>query len=792
MKKTDYLNQPLFTSQTTDPLHQYAVLLLSTFPSRECGIATFSKDLRESIQDKFHHSVQIDVCAIDHSNSVIHYPDSVRYVLRSDQEESYLALAREINQSNQYDCILLEHEFGLFQGDYGSFLCVFLNEITIPVLTTFHTVLPNPSAKRKEIVTQIIALSKAIICMTNASGAILEDAYDCPAEKITIIPHGTHLLRFKSPEKLKEKFGLTGRKTLSTFGLLSSGKSIETGLHAVAEACKSHPEILYLIIGKTHPEIVKQEGEQYRNYLKSIISDLGIASHVQFVNEFLDRQTLQEYLQATDIYLFTSTDPHQAVSGTFSYAMGCGCPIISTRIPQAKDMLGQAGLLVDFKDTEQMAEAIQSILNDENRLAHMKRSALQQIRPSAWQNVAIQHMKLIEKHSSKKIKSLKFSIPPYNLAHFFQTTNDRGMVQFCQGEIPHQASGYTLDDNTRALMGLMEYYELTGDNSVLRLIDVYFKFICDMQQANGRFLNYLDQDGQVSQQNFEEDLNDANGRAIWAIGTMMSKHPIFDDQYFPTIRKLMLKSLPQIKSMESPRSIAFCIKGLLKYNEIFRNEEIDQLVWTLGKKLTKLYHRHKIKSHHWFEPTLTYANAVIPEALLLASRKSGDEKFQHIAKESFDYLCSILFEPSHFRVISNQTWHIPGANNSKVGEQPIDVAYTVLALSSFHETFGFKRYLIQMKIAFEWYLGKNQLDQIVYNPISGGCLDGIEATQVNMNQGAEATSTYLMARNCLEKHQQKEQQFIQLFSNQNQPYIKKTNYAQNRNFQSTKSECIQK
>jgi uncharacterized protein YyaL (SSP411 family) len=273
-----------------------------------------------------------------------------------------------------------------------------------------------------------------------------------------------------------------------------------------------------------------------------------------------------------------------------------------------------------------------------------------------------------------------------------------------------------------------------------------------MQQANGRFYNYLDADKKICTQNHVENLDDANGRAIWALGTMMALHHLFNPSYFQIIQRMLRKSIDALEHMYSPRAIAFSIKGLVKYNEVFKDAQINEVLQKLASRLAASYRLHHTAAHPWFETKITYGNAVLPEALLLVAQIDGNRNFQQIAMKSFHYLCDLHFENNHFTVISNQTWYEPGMQIATTGEQPIDVAYTILALSTFYELTGNNHYLLQMKKAFDWYLGKNQLSQIVYNPVSGGCLDGIEANEVNINQGAEATTTYLMARNRIEYH----------------------------------------
>jgi|LauGreDrversion4_2_1035121.scaffolds.fasta_scaffold16154_3 glycosyltransferase involved in cell wall biosynthesis len=731
---------------------QYQVLLMSSCLPRECGLATFSHDLRESILEKFSGSCHIDFCALDYSFSDLVYHEPVTHILKVDQLDAYHELAKKLNQEKRYDVILIEHEFGLFGGDYGSHLLEFLKKVKIPVIITFHTILPRPDAQRFKIVNELIRRSKYVICLTNASARLLGEHYVCPTAKCQVIQHGIPLIAYKESDELKAKLALGLRPVLATFGLLSRGKGIETALYALVNVVADFPNVLYLIIGKTHPEVYKSEGDSYRSYLEELIALLGLTSNVRFVNSFVGKKLLEDYLQATDIYLFTSTDPNQAVSGTFAYAMACGCPIVSTAIPQAMDSLGPAGIVIDFNDSKQMALAITEILSAPERLSQMKQAALQQIRPSAWQNVAIQHMMLIERCDLRKVKALHFSLPAYNLGHFHGCTTPVGMIQFCQAEAPQLSSGYTLDDNARALIALLEYYELKSDNNVLPNIKIYFEFIQRMQQANGRFYNYLDADKKICTQNHVENLDDANGRAIWALGTMMALHHLFNPSYFQIIQRMLRKSIDALEHMYSPRAIAFSIKGLVKYNEVFKDAQINEVLQKLASRLAASYRLHHTAAHPWFETKITYGNAVLPEALLLVAQIDGNRNFQQIAMKSFHYLCDLHFENNHFTVISNQTWYEPGMQIATTGEQPIDVAYTILALSTFYELTGNNHYLLQMKKAFDWYLGKNQLSQIVYNPVSGGCLDGIEANEVNINQGAEATTTYLMARNRIEYH----------------------------------------
>lgn len=731
------------------------LMVLTSYPERECGIATFSYDLISSLTEKFGRSINLVVCAIDHEKTIADYPSPVVFVLNINDPSSYTNLATKIAADKSFDGVLVQHEFGLFSGEYGEHLIQLLAKIDIPIFTTFHTILPDPAAHRKLIVQLIAQFSTALIVMSASSKNILVKDYQLDANAISIIPHGTHLLSLKNEKELKYNHQLSGKRVLTTFGLLSSGKSIETALFALPEIIQVFPNTIYLIIGKTHPEVVKQEGEKYRNSLIDLCKELNITDNVRFVNEFVSKKQLEDYLQLTDIYLFTSIDPNQAVSGTFAYAMACGCPIIATKIPQAITLLNNAGIVIDFKDSAQLAAGAIRLFQNPAYLKQLRLNTLQTIRPSAWQNVAIKYMRIFQKYCQFQSKNLSFVIPAYQTNHIHNTTTDIGIIQFSSVESPAFQTGYTIDDNARALIALLEYYDLTADDKALKLIPIYFNYIERMQQKDGRFLNYLTVDLKVTDQNFKENLEDANGRAIWALGTFMFHSHLFDFKYTYFILELIEKAMPRIVELQSPRAIAFTIKGLSAYNRLVNEKSITLLIEQLADKLVVHYQANRTKDWYWFEATMTYANSLLPEALIIAYNATKKQEYMSVAKESFHFLLDVLFEGEHLRVISNRTWHSNTIERSQFGEQPIDVAYTIMALQTFNNCIPSVQYEEKMAIAFDWYHGKNQLNQIVYNPISGGCYDGLEETEVNINQGAEATVTYLMARNCMEQELRK-------------------------------------
>ncbi len=749
---TNRFAQPLFlnhfpeTDFKLSKLEVPVVLLISSYPPRECGIATYSQDLLSALNHQFDHSFELQVCALETGFVDHQYPKEVAYTLQTDIPVEYAALANKINNNHRISLILIQHEFGLFRIDEENTFLKFIQALDKPVVTVFHTVLPNPSGKRKAHVRNIGLFSDSIIVMTNHAADILKHTYAIPPKKIEVIPHGTHLVPHLDKEQLKQKFGLKRKKVLSTFGLLGPGKGIETTLDALPQIVSQDPGIIFLIIGKTHPGVIDTEGEAYRDLLKAKVKNLKLENHVLFVNKYLSLKELLEYLQLTDIYLFTSKDPNQSVSGTFSYAMSCGCPIISTPIPHAKEFLdNETGIIVDFSNPEQLAQAIERVLEDETLQERFTSNGLERIAPTAWENSSIAHARLFQKLTSGKIE-LQYALPEINLAHFSKLTDRFGMIQFSKINQPDLDSGYTLDDNARAMIARCMYYEATLDGASLVAIQTYLKFIAFCQQPAGHFLNYVDQDQLFSNQNFEANLSDSNGRAIWALGYLISKEHIFPETFGMQAKSMLRKALSTIEEMHSPRSIAFTIKGLYFSNLKDGDPIITSYIKLLADRLIEIYRHESEENWPWFESYLTYANSVLPEALLCAWKETGDKFYKVVARKSFDFLLSITFSKTGIKLISNKSWLHKGHKPDEFGEQPIDVAYTILALDHFYEVFGLDTYLQKSELAFSWFLGNNHLSRIIYNPGTGGCYDGLERNHINLNQGAESTISYLIAR----------------------------------------------
>lgn len=730
---------------------------MTTFPPTQCGIATFTQDLTNAITHVFGKSLECVICDLtDKPKSA----PNISYTLNPKIKEDYQRVALEINKDDSIKLVHIQHEFGLFGGEYGSYLLNFLEVVKKPIAFTFHSVIPNPNLELKLFVQYMISHAASIFVMTKQSQKILIESYGISEDIIHYVPHGTHIVDYKNPNELKEKFHFKNRTILSTFGLLSEGKSIETALKALPEIIEHTPNILYLVIGKTHPNNIKNNIDEYRNYLETLVDDLGLQNHVLFINRYLELQELLDYLLVTEIYLFTSKDPNQAVSGTFSYAMSCACPIIATSIPHTREVLtSDAGLIFDIGNSEQLAKATKLLLSNNKMRKSMAFRAFQKTRESSWENIAIKHIDIYG-DSVSELLNIDYNYPEIKLDHIKRSTTELGIIQFNKISIPDISSGYTLDDNARALIAMSLHYKLFRRKEDLAYINTYLNFIKLCQQPNGTFINYIDKNGNEHLKNTYMHIEDSNARAIWALGTVISLRGYLPPEAVAKALNIFDKCLPWSRNIKSPRSIAFAIKGLYLYHSVTHDIQAASIIKKLGKNLLSDYYSNATLDWNWFEDKLTYANSILPEAMLYSYLITTEPVFKKVAIASFDFLLSKMFVNGEFRVISNNGWHQKGIEPNKYGEQPIDVACTIQTLDIFYKTYGIQKYEKMKEVAFSWFLGRNHLKQTMYNPITGGCYDGLEKENVNLNEGAESTICYLIARLAMESDQIVKPQYI--------------------------------
>ncbi|MCX6236278.1 MAG: glycosyltransferase, partial [Bacteroidia bacterium] len=643
----DYINDPI------------EILFITSYPPRECGIATYSQDLIKSLNNKFSNTFSIKVCALESGDVNYPYPSEVEYVLKTSKADEYEKLALIINKNKRIKIVVIQHEFGLYSEQEQAFQ-QFLSGLSKPVITVFHTVLPHPDEQLRTKVRCIVAVCESIVVMTNTSANILTNDYSVPLQKISVIAHGTHLVPRLNKTFLKLKYKLKGRKVLTTFGLLSSGKGIETTIEALPAIVRQCPEVVFLVIGKTHPEVVKTDGEEYREMLEQKVEQLALQDNVRFVNRYLDLPELLEYLQLTDIYLFTTNDPNQAVSGTFVYAMSCGCPIISTPIPHAKEVLTRDnGIIFDFRNSQQLATAAIRLLNNDKLRRNISLNTLQKIVSTAWENSAIAHAMLFEKTASDKI-TIRYNLPVIKLSHLTQMTTRTGIIQFSKVNQPDISTGYTLDDNARALIAMCMYFKSKGGKKSVNDIRKYLSFIKYCQEPEGYFLNYVDRDLNFTDQNEAVNLDDSNGRAIWALGYLYSLTGLLPAKIISGAGTIFEKSLRHIETMHSTRGMAFAIKGLYYYQRTIKSPENLSLIKIFANRLVQMYRHESNNKWEWFEDYLTYANSIMPEAMLYAWLLTGDIVYKNIAISSFNFLLTRTFNENGIEVISNKKWLLKG------------------------------------------------------------------------------------------------------------------------------------
>lgn len=729
------------------------MLIVSSYTPRECGIATFSNDIVNAIEKVFGDTLPIEVCALENSDKEFKYNKEVTYTLPAGSIDDYRLVAERINEQNDIGLVCIQHEFGLFGGEYGDYILSFILALNKPIVTVFHTVLPNPDVKRKKIVHAIADLSDRIIVLTKNSQAILTNDYGVHKTKTAVIPHGNHTVLWEQKEKLKNKYNFSDKIIMATFGLISKNKAIENVLRALPEIVVKYPEVIYLVIGKTHPEILRQEGEKYRETLLNTVKELHLENNVIFINEYLKLKQLLEYLTLSEIYLFSSKDPNQTVSGTFAYAMSCGCAVISTPIPHAVESLvhGNGILLDNFDKPEEFQKAILHLIENKGERISMGKNAFSAASATTWENIAIQYRLLFDQLTNRE-GDLRFNFPPIKLDHIEKLTTTIGILQFSKFSQPDPESGYTLDDNARALINMVLYNKAYPNKNTLKLAQIYLNFVVGIQRDDGWFDNYKDFDNQLTKQNGEVNLEDANGRALWSLGTVISHRDSLPLEMVSQAVTCWDKAIKRIDDIKSPRAIAYALKGLYHYYSLYRDEEIKKHIVRLADELLRHYNINSAENWCWYEDYMTYANNVLPEAMLYSYLVTGKPKYKKIAAITFDFLLSHYFMKGQLKVISNRGWFKKENERVFYGEQPIEVATTIIALDLFYEVTKNKKYRDQLKLAFIWFLGNNHLNQIMYNPENGASYDGLEDKHININQGAESTLCYFKARLIMEKY----------------------------------------
>lgn len=721
------------------------IAFVSSFPPRKCGIATFTCDLIKNIELAAKGNFEPLVVAMQADDH--RYNDPVKFEIRPDVKNDYICAADYINFSH-VDLISVQHEFGLFGGEAGSYLSLLLNRVNAPVITTLHTVLDDPEQYYYKSMIDVCNASYKVITMNERGIDMLTDIYSVSRKKVELIPHGIPDLPFVDSSYYKHKFAMEDRRTILTFGLLNKNKGIEVMLKALPKIIEADRSVLYVILGMTHPSVLKHDGESYRFSLQRLVKQLGIQENVIFHNRFVSDQELNNFLCSADIYVTPYLNGEQLTSGTLSFAVGTGKTVVSTPYWAAKELLSDGrGVLVDFGDSDQLADAIVGILKNDKLFYSLRRKAYDYGRSRTWPKIAQTYWKLF---GAKKLPvriavktttptadaASSIQVPEPSLAHLKRLTDDVGMFQHATFTVPNRRYGYCTDDNARAVIAMSEYYAQYPQMEALNLFDRYLSFIIHSQNPDGSVRNFMNFDRTWVK---DEPINDALGRLLWAFGTVMAKPPRLS--YLSVIKDRFDRSVAHIQKLY-PRGMAYSILGMSDYLKQFPGaSDIKRQLINAADKLVSLYKQNSTDDWRWFEDTLTYDNAILPYALFVVGRSFGDE-YLEVAKKTCEFLLENIFDGNHFSFIGCKGWYKCGEKKARFDQQPIEVASTVMMLRAAYDATDNIRFLILQRKAFDWFLGENDLRIPLYDFRTKGCNDGLMRAGVNSNQGAESILSF--------------------------------------------------
>lgn len=741
------------------------VAFIGNYLPRKCGIATFTSDLCESFAQEF-PEIQTFTLAMNDSEEGYAYPGQVRYEINQDDRLDYERAANFLNQQ-AVDVICLQHEYGIYGGLAGSHVLTLLRNVTAPVVTTLHTILEKPLPEQLRVLKEIIRLSDRLVVMSQRSFALLQRVYDAPLEKIDLIPHGIHDVPFVDPGFYKDKLDAEGKYVLLTFGLLSRNKGIEHVIQALPEVVKEYPNLVYVILGSTHPHVVLNDGEEYREHLQELVQQLGLQNHVIFKDQFVSLKDLKEFIGAADIYITPYLGREQIVSGTLAYTVGAGKAVISTPYRYAEELLAdERGLIVPFLDSKAITEKVLYLLDHEAERNAMRKRAYMYGRDMIWPSVAWRYLNTFEEARRQNVNQLFAlpitgmyehhiqGVPALKLDHLQRMTDGTGMLQHAVYNVPNYDEGYTTDDNARALIAAVQVEKLsrsmqdsTLDKETVSLSrDLSRRYLAFLwhafNPANKRFRNFMDYNRTWLEEVGSED---SHGRALWALGTVLSQSS--DDGLRGMAARLFEVSVSSTLNFSSPRSWAFTLLATEQYLARFPGDRAVALVQTtLADKLLNAFRSNQAEDWPWLEDVVTYCNPALPQALIRYGHFVGDDDAVDIGLRSLEWLVRIQrSDKGWIMPIGSMGFYKRGGEIVYFDQQPVEVYSLISACLDAYRVTRQQRWLDTANQSFEWFLGRNALGQTVYDPYSGGCRDGLHIDRLNENQGAESTLAFMQS-----------------------------------------------
>jgi glycosyltransferase involved in cell wall biosynthesis len=732
------------------------IAYISTYPPRECGIATFNQNLMRAINANFPKRNSLleggFVVAMDdterlHENE---YPAEVKYIIRQDHQKDYIRAANYINTSNVDACIM-EHEFGIYGGESGIYILPLINRLEKPLISILHTILKDPSYVQRIIIREIAEQSSKIIVMSKRAVEFLTTIYEIPADKIQIIEHGVPDVEESEENPVNNLSQFKNHRVLLTFGLISRNKGLETVVRALPKIVESHPDVMYVVLGNTHPGVIKNSGEEYRDHLKTLAAQLGVSKNLSFINKFVPEEELVNYLTAAEIYVTPYLNEAQITSGTLSYAVGAGAAVVSTPYWHATELLAhKRGRLFDFKNSDELSDTINELLTQDRLLEELKRNAYEYGLHLRWPVVGAEFIKVAQEAArthdfSERI--LKNSIvdpeilPKFSLTHVIRLTDDTGIVQHAKYGIPNLKEGYCLDDNARALIMALMAYQRNKSKEAFELLPVYLSYIHYMQTDDGNFRNFLSFNRQYLDEVGSED---SFGRTIWALGHLISCAA--HNSYREFALEIFQRSFPHFKELKHLRGMANTIIGMSLYLQAFPTDEgmVLEMI-RLTQPLIDAYENTQADDWQWFEEKMTYDNAILPLALLHSAEITGNEKAKKIAMTTMAFLDKLTLSNGYLSPVGNDGWHYRGGKFPAFDQQAIETMAMVLMHFQAYQIFREPEYIEKMFLCYKWFLGENTLRAPLYDHETKGCCDGLLPTGINRNQGAESTLAYLIS-----------------------------------------------
>jgi glycosyltransferase involved in cell wall biosynthesis len=731
------------------------IAFIGNYLPRQCGIATFTTDLCEAMAAEYAGTTCIALPVNDREDGYA-YPARVRFELTEKDIDSYHRAADFLNINN-VNVVSLQFEYGIFGGRAGSHILALLRELRMPIVTTLHTILRDPDPDQRRVFQEVAALSDRLVVMSDRGAEFLREVYAVSPDKIDQIPHGIPDVPFVDPSFHKDLFGVEGKLVLLSFGLLSANKGIENVIAALPKIVARYPNVVYIILGVTHPHVIQSEGETYRLSLQWLAQEKGVEGHVIFYNRFVSLVELVEFIGAADIYITPYLNAAQIVSGTLAYTLGAGKAVISTPYWYAEEMLAEGrGVLVPFHDPAALAEQVIDLLDNEAKRHAMRKRAYLFGREMTWPTVARRYMDSFERaraerrhftppgFTAKALDKHLGELPPLKLDHLRHMTDETGILQHAIFTIPNYREGYTTDDNARALM-VTALLEALGNTESFELASRYLAFIWyAFNTETRRFRNFMDY-----QRHWLEDggSDDSHGRALWALGAVLARSNT--PALHSMAGRVFEQALPAIRDTTSPRAWAFALIGIHEYLRRFAGDRrASQVREELAGRLMTLYQSHRIDEWHWFEEGLTYCNAALSHALLMCGQSMPDNSMTEAGLESLSWLADLQradAEGGHFVPIGSNGFYQRGGERARFDQQPVEAQTMVSACLEAYRITADKRWRKEARRAFEWFLGRNDLNLPVYDPTTGGCRDGLHPDRPNENQGAESTLAFLQS-----------------------------------------------